>query len=287
MAPERVTITIRPSTGDDGVLSVSDGLRQVLDVFDLLMLAQGGPDGNVVQWRLVTISKSSPLTATGEAYATVTGVAPEIVARRGKERMGEVFGSLTAGAEPPEWLEGIALTKARSVLERNLNGIGRTDVDYERPDRPPTIIVERTARAGLVAIEKMELAKREASEDLSRTEIGSIEGTVAGVTTHYGKPAIDVRESLSGDIIRCTLADDAADALRSTHTWGEAWEGQRVLVSGEIVYKKDGAISRVNNGRAELIVARTVNHDEVARPGFLGGLTPRAYLDAVWEDDDG
>jgi hypothetical protein len=88
-------------------------------------------------------------------------------------------------------------------------------------------------------------------------------------------------------VIRCTLSDDAAEELRSTHTWGEAWEGQRVLVSGEIVYKKDGSLSRVNNARVEPIDARITNHDEIARPGFLGGLTPRAYLDAIWEDDDG
>jgi len=287
MAPERITITIRPSTGDDGSLSVADGLRQVLDFFDLLSAAQGGGDGEVVSWRLVAISKSSPLSATAEAYATMTGVAPEIVARRGKARVADALSAITTGERPPNWLEGIALTKARMLLERNLNGIGRTDIDFERPEQAPTIIVERSARIALNTIDRMELEKRVATEDLSHNEMGSLEGTVAGVTTYYGKPAVHLRESLRGDVIICALSDDAASELKATRNWGEVWEGQRVLVAGEIVYRKDGRPSRINNATLTPINARPINYDEIMRPGMLGGLTPRAYLDSVWEDDDG
>jgi hypothetical protein len=288
MSPERVTITIRPNTGDDGPISVSDALRQVLDFFDLLTIAQGEGDGEVVSWRLVRISKSSPTMATGEAHATMTGVVPDIVARRGKGRVSDALEMLTAGNPPPDWLEGMALSKMRSLLQRNLNGVGRTDIDYERPNAVPTIIVEKTARAALVAIEKSQLEKRAISEDLSRTEIGSIEGTVAGVGQHHGRPAIDVREALRGETITCVLSDDAARDLRDTHNWGEVWEGRRVIVSGEIVYKKSGALSRMNNARMALIEAGPINYDEIARPGILNGMTPRAYLDAFWgEDDDG
>lgn len=266
---------------------MADGLRQVLDFFDLLTAAQGGPDGALVSWRLVAISKSSPLSATGEAYATMTGVAPEIVARRGKARVAEAFGALISGDEAPEWLEGIALIKTKTMLERNLNGIGRTDVDFNFAGNVPTIIVERSARAGLIAIDRLELKRRANTEDLSHSEIGSLEGTVAGVTTYHGRPAVQIRESLRGEFVTCVLSDDAAAELKNTHQWGEVWEGRRVLAAGEIIYRKDGRPARVNDAAVTPIDVPRLNHDEIGRPGFLGGMTPRDYLDAFWEDDDG
>lgn len=286
MPPERVTITVRPSTGDEGPLSVADGLRQVLDFFDLLTAAQGGPDGEVVSWRLVAISKTSPLSATAEAYASITGVAPEIVARRGKARVADALRAITSGNRPPDWLDGVALIKTRALLERNLNGIGRTDISFDEAEQVPAIIVERSARTALVALDKMELEKRAATEDLSHSEIGSLEGTIAGVTTFHGRPAIHLRESLRGDILWCVLSTEAAAELKATHSWGEVWEGRRVLVSGEIVYKKDGQPSRVNEASLAPIDGRPVNYDEIARPGILGGMTPSEYIESQWGEID-
>lgn len=285
MPPERVTITIRPSTGDDGTLSVSDGLRQVLDFFDLLTAAQGGPDGDVVQWRLVHISKSSPLSATAEAYATMTGVAPEIVARRGKTRVADALNAITSGRQPDEWLDDMALVKTRSILERNLNGIGRTDIDFDRPNLPPTIIVERAARTALVVLERTLIEKRAIEEDLSRSEMGSLEGTVAGIANFRGRAAVQIREALRGNVVTCVLSDAAVSRLGTTHNWREVWEGRRVLVTGEIIYKKDGNPSRINSATVEPIDVRELNYDEITRPGILGGLTPRQYLDLTGDDD--
>lgn len=286
MPPERVTITIRANTGDDGTLSVKDGLRQVLDFFELLESAQGGHDGEVVSWRLVSITKASPLTCVGEAYATMTGVAPEIVARRSKAMVSDALYSITSGAPAPEWLDGVALLKTRTLLERNLNGIGRTDIDFDRPTQAPTIIVEKSARTALVVLDRMALEKRAVQEDLSHREIGSLEGTVAGVATLNGRPAIHIREALRGEVISCVLADTAASELKTTHNWGEVWEGRRVIVAGEIVYRKDGKPSRINDASVTPIDGRIVNYDEIARPGILGGMTPRAFLDATDADDE-
>ena len=70
MAPERVTISIVSSAGEDGPLTVDDATRQILDFFEMLSAA-GGEDGKLISWRLVSVSMRSPLSVTAEPFSDV------------------------------------------------------------------------------------------------------------------------------------------------------------------------------------------------------------------------
>jgi len=69
----RITVTVESSLGEDGPLTVEDGLGQILDFFDLMTVA-GDHFTQGVGWSLVSVTKNSPLMATAEAFSTHPGV---------------------------------------------------------------------------------------------------------------------------------------------------------------------------------------------------------------------
>jgi len=201
MATERVTIQVESNIGEDGPLSVSDALYQFLDAFEFLGAAIADESGGeTVRWRLVTMSKNSPATATGEAYSTDPAVAVAPLVYRGKKRFAEGMAALSEGVVMPWVAEQTGL--AKSLLIRNLNGVGRTVFDLDG-DAPRTILVEKSARAGLASIEQFEAAQDSASVDKSRSERGTIDANVAEAKTYHGQPALYVRERLSGKVVPC------------------------------------------------------------------------------------
>jgi len=282
---ERVTVTVRSSLGEDGPLSVHDGLLQVLDFFDLLSMAQGThQEGRAVSWELVSISKNSPLVAVAEAVSIVPGIAPGPIARRAKMLLAAGLSSVASGEEAPEWMDKVARERTRAIFIRNLDGIGRTDVGFGG-EIPTTMIVERSARIGLLTLDRADINAAAREVDLSRTEIGSIEADISDATTYYGRPAIRARERLTGAPVLCVLQEKLADQLGIEHNWREVWVGARVLVMGEIIYRKDGMVSRVNVSDLLPINSPSVTYSELAQPDFTRGLTPTRYLEELWSGD--
>jgi hypothetical protein len=283
MAPERVTVTIQSRAGRDAPLTVRDAMLQILNFFDLLSLA-GGKDAPFVSWRLVDISMKSPVSATAEAFPTIDGVIVEPIARREKAEVAQSIHLLSTGGTLPKWMDAVARHKAREFFERNLNGIGRTDIIFDE-NAPPVIIVENNARTAARTIERSEQALAEHDVDFSRTEMGSVEGYVIGLTQHYRRPAVRMTERLSNKEVTCVLSDDLAGRIGHQHDWAEAWEGRRVIVSGEITHKRDGAISRVEAISLDIIDSIPIRYDDIADPNFTNGLSPAEYLEKLWEGD--
>lgn len=286
MPAERVTITVRSNIGDEATLTVQDALQQVLDFFDLLMSAQGTDDGNAVAWHLADISMHSPLTATGEPHAVRPGVPVEMIARRGKDSVKSALQRLTAGDLPPSWMSHEARAKARNLLKRNTNGVGRTDINFD-DESPVEIIVEKTARVGLLALEKADLEEQVAQLDLSRKENGSVEGELIEATTYRGAPAVRIRERLTKGDVACTLSRELADRVGHLHNWQEVWAGKRVLVIGEITYNKNGEIGHILATDIENIDPIPLRFEDFANPRFTGGRTIDDHLAELWSGEDG
>lgn len=286
LRPGQVRITVRSSLGEDGPLAVQDALRQVLDYFDLLSLAQGRDDQSSVTWHLVDITMASPLTAVGEAAASVPGVPVAAISRLARERVGSGLASIAERGLIPDWMDKEAQEKTRGLLYRNLNGIGRTDFHLDQ-NSPVVVIVERTARAGLIALDRAVLDRQSNEQDLSRTELGSIEGDVTDATTHYGKPAIRLRERVTGAEVVCVMSPDLAEKIGDRHAWREVWTGHRMMVSGEVVYKKDGTVLRVHADDMRPMDVASLSFSDLAIPGITGDLAPQEYLDSLWPGDDG
>ncbi|PKP64687.1 MAG: hypothetical protein CVT85_09865 [Alphaproteobacteria bacterium HGW-Alphaproteobacteria-7] len=279
MATERVTITVESNIGEDGPLTVMDTLDQFKDAFELLAAAiSQEPGGEKIRWRLERLSKNSPATVTAVAYSDD----PEIIAgplvHRGKQRFSRDMTALRDSGEVSPWLRQKS-SVAKQFLRRNLNGVGKTAILLE-DDAPQTVIVERSARASLKSFERAEVAAE--TEDKSHSEFGMVDAHVGRADTYHGKPAIYIKDRLSGSLVPCILTDELAAKEGPIHSWTDAWTGKRIRVKGRIYYDRDGKISRVSAVDMEDVSPRDVSLEELREIDLLGGKTPVEHLDELW-----
>ena len=278
MVEERVTIRVESNIGEDGPLTVSDTLQQFSDAFVLLSAAIAEEEGgSAIDWHLVSLSKNSPATATAFAYSPDPSVPIAALVRRGKARFSDDFSALADGCVA-EWIKG-HVRAAKSLLNRNLNGIGRTIIDFEN-GMPRAVLVERVARASLKAIERCEENSDE--PDRSRSEFGTIDAHVAEAKKWNGQPALYVKDRLSGRVFPCILSVSLAEKVGHTHSWIDAWYGQRVRIQGEIFYDKSGSISRMRAANLTDVNPSIVNLSEIRNIDILDGLSPTDHIRRVW-----
>jgi hypothetical protein len=281
IAPERVTVTVVSSAGDSGALLVDDAMRQILDFF-VLLNAAGGDQSTLISWQLEDISMKSPLRATAVAVSMSSGVEAAPIARREKALLSHSLDEIIKSAKIPDWLSGEPLSRAKALLQRNIEGIGRTEVDFYN-DNVKSIITQPGALAGASAIERSETEQRNLYKlSFPSVEFGTIDGNVKDITSRYGNPAVVIRNRITGDEVTCFPSDQVSG---SSHTWSEAWENKRVLVTGEISYRTDGKIIKVSSADFELVDSSPVRFEKIADPTFTGGLTPSDYLERLWSGD--
>lgn len=278
MATERVTIQVESNIGEDGPLTVMDTLHQFMDAFELLAAAVAQEaGGEKIKWRLEKLSKNSPATAVAVAYSVDPAVVVGPLVYHGKRRLSSAIEGLGSGDVAP-WLRDKSAL-AKSLFRRNLNGIGRTIFDFD-DDAPRTVLVEKNARRALKSIETYESKKDE--EDRSRSEFGSLDAYVAEAKTYHGRPAIYVKDRLSGRIVPCVLNDRLAEQVGQTHSWQDAWSGKRVRVKGQLFFDKSGQISRVSATNLVDITPRQVELRKLQELNILDGKTPVEHLDDAW-----
>jgi hypothetical protein len=147
-------------------------------------------------------------------------------------------------------------------------------------DAPQTILVERSARASLKTLERAEAAVE--TEDRSHSEHGTIDAHVVNTATWFGKPALQIKERLSGKVIYCVLSEDLAAREGPSHSWADAWAGKRIRVAGTIIYDKDGKISRVGAVEMKDVSPRAVDLNELRQIDLLEGKSPVEHLDKLW-----
>lgn len=282
MAPETVTVTITSSMGDDAPLTVHDAMHQILDFFGLLSEA-GGDESGSISWQLVSVSMKSPLSATAQAFPTFDGAPVTRVARAEKEKLLHGLQGLTTGEHIPEWMSPKTRSVARRFFDRVTNGIGRVDVQVDDVS-PLTIIVSKGARTAVSVLDHYERESIETEEDLSRTEYGSIEGDIEAATTYRGNPAIKLQERLSGASVNCIFRPDLADKVGRDHSWSEVWSGRRVLVVGEIAYKADGTVQRVEAWDVRVVAPEQSDYFD---PNFTSGKNVSEYLASLWDEKIG
>jgi hypothetical protein len=282
---ETVTVVIRSSVGDDAPLTVNDAMRQILDFFELLSAA-GGDEGSFIDWQLVEVAMRSPLSATAEAISKEPGVPAEPIARREKVTLASSIEDMVLRSAVPTWMNEHARETAKALFARNMNGIGRTDIQFER-DAPLTIIDQRQARVAISAIERFEKELLSLQEDLTRIEMGSVEGNVLWTGSYRGNPAIQVRERMTGADVWCVFVTELAEKIGPRYSWATTWTNRHVLVTGQIIYSRDGNIRNVYASYIEDIDARPITYKDIADPNFTGGLGASKYIESLWEEDVG
>lgn len=274
---EKITVTISASSAHIDVLTVKDAMRQVLDIFDLL---ESDKDPAVV-WKLSRATTNSPFQLQGEAVSLEPSVDISVVARAQKTVAANGLREISRGQFPDAWQnDDRRLSIAKRILKRNLNGVGSTVIDFDHGE--PVSVTPTIAAVAIRAIEKRP------EDDLyvfpsGKQEIGSIEGTLQELGTHWNHPAVRVLDARTKEQVWCRLGKDLQMQFGDKATFKDIWEHVRVVVRGRIRYDEDGALSYVLASDIDKIEAREVSVAKLADRDFTGGLSVVEYLDRFRE----
>lgn len=242
---EPFSITVHPAPLKGEYLTVSDAMKQVLDLIEAVEMVETADGGDrTLVWRLTKAhTNSPPFTVVAEAFPIHPSLSVGLEAKRVSQIFIEGMTDLLSG-RTPDWLEPELGKPLKRAFERNLNGIARTQLDYG--DDVHLNVEPASAKAGLAALEKLEIDVEASKVDWSRTEYGSVESEVFGVTRWNGRPALMMIERLSEEKFTCVLEDNLAARVGPDHQWREAWEGRRMLVSGKLHYNSAGVLKRAD-----------------------------------------
>jgi len=281
---KQVSIIVRPATLAAEYLSVSDAMEQVLDMVGALESFEASDEvQRRIIWRLTEAhTNSPPFTVVATAFPKDPQLSVAIEAERVSDLYGKGISLLLRG-ETPKGLERKAVSHLRHALERNLNGVGFTDVKIE--NEVAFSITPMAARLGLSALERLDPQKP--IIDLRRSEFGSAECQVIGLTRYYNSPALVVQERLSGNRVVCVLSPALAAQIGPEHQWSEAWEDKHLRVSGELIYGADGALKRINASGYEEVIWPTVSLHDLREMDILQGRTVQEHLDEFWGEELG
>ena len=267
---------IRPSGSHPDVLTIRDALDQVRDIFEL-----AENDDPRVTWKLVSASTNTPLTIAAEIVAMEPEISPTELAALATERTRELkegFAALARGVVTPSWATGRKSATLKRLLNRSLNGIGRTDVQVDDQSERE-ILTPQTARRSLEALN----AALPPAIDRSRVEIGSIEGEYVNLGTNYGHPAIRLRERKTGAQVWCWVSENDLERFSERVKAADVWMHKRVRARGKIYYGSDGGLLHIEADDVQLADVGRVRLDEVRDPDFTGGLSVSEYLNRLIE----
>lgn len=280
-----LSFTVHPASADAEYLTVSDAMRQILDLIEALERTESISAGSrQIVWRLTEAHTSSPpFTVIAEAFAINPVVSVGLEASRLTEMFGLGFGALLDG-NVVDWIDHDIAIPLRRVLQRNLGGVGRTEIAISEDVR--FNIVPENARIAFSALEQIDIAVEAAIVDYSRTEYGSAEIEIHSITRWNDKPALSAIERLSRDKVTCVLTQELADQLGG-HSWGEVWEGRRLLIGGALHYARDGILRRVDADSAEEMPWTSVSLADLSSIDILQGRSVAEHIDLLRSDDLG
>lgn len=280
-----LSITVHPSPLSGEFLTVADAMRQVLDIVEGLENAEATEGSRQIVWRLTEAhTNSPPLTIVAEPFPVHPSLSVALEANRVANEFSRTMQGLLSG-HADEWLEKEFVRPVRRVFERNLNGVGKTDISIE--GEVPVSIVPQTARAAVLALDRLGLEKDAALRDWTRTEHGTVEGEVQSLTKWNGKPALVITERLSGEKFTGVLDTDLVERIGSEHTWREAWEGHRVFVSGALHFNAESVLKRADISDLVDVAWTDVSLTDLRKLDLLNGLTVSEHIRIIRGDDLG
>lgn len=274
------SVTVHPAADGAEYLSVSDAMRQVLDLIDALERTEASDgSGRQIVWRLLEAhTNSPPFTVTAGAFSIDPVVSVGLHAARISAMFSDGVQGLLEGRSAP-WIDPEIAVPLKRVFQRNLNGVGRTTIEIE--DEEPFNIIPGKAKIAATALDGILLASEAAKPDYTRTEYGAVEAEIIGIVRWNDKPALTLVERLSEEKVTCVLSDELAERLGPEHKWHEAWEGSRILITGALHFGKDGNLKRIDAQDVEEMPWTDVALSELRGIDILQGITVREHLSAV------
>ena len=280
---ERLIISVDSPSRAPDQLRVQDVFQHVLELFDLVSESDPGRDEDIV-WRLVSVSMNSPLTVTAEAVAArpnMAGIDVDKIARDQKKEFSKNYAALRSGKVPSAWQSGHRRRVAKSIMARNHNGIGRTNINFELPEEEaaPVVLTPDDAEIAARTLDTESYIGLGKAKD----QIGSVEGRLIEVTTHYGKPAIRLRERRSNADIICIVPEEFRHQIADKASIEDVWSGRRVVVRGVISYNEDHTISRITASHIRAVDAESIPVARIQDKTFTAGMTVTEYLEKLRE----
>jgi hypothetical protein len=288
METKTIRLVIHPTGTDRESLTVADAMQQVLDYFKLLDMAadsHSSHENNIV-WELESASTNSPFTIEAKAVSRIPGQPVEEEAFAFATLLAEGLNRVLHQGEVPDWMDVDARLLLEGLLKRNTNGIRQTDFYFPGSDKP-MFIESTSAQCAIMSLKTLPPLGEKKNIDMTHIEMGSVEGRIVGLRTHYGKPAIVLQSLLEMREIPCILVDqDIRDAICGTRNWKQVYENRRVLIPGILFYDRSGKLSRVEvSGEILDIDPIPVRLNELNDPDFSEGLSPQEHLKRLWADN--
>ena len=281
---ERIVVSVDAPADRPDLLKVQDAFTHILELFDLATHSESDAE-NVVVWRLVSVSMQSPLTVVSEAVSARPGVDIDQIARAQKAEFGRNYSELRQGRVPKIWSMGIARKTARSIFQRNCDGIGQTNINID-PDNKASPEIVVTPVDAEVVVQALDDATNDIAPKI-KEQVGSVEGFMVQVGTHYNRPAILIRERKTGMEVWCVVPDEFRSQIAGEANFDDVWNGRRVLVHGRISYEKSGQIARIFATHIHRVDAHPVAVESITDPSFTNGLSVSEYLEKLRDGDLG
>jgi hypothetical protein len=278
--PERMTVIIQGS--DD--LTVEDAMRQVLDTFALVGRADPVGAGSIA-WRLVSATTNSPFTVVAEARSNMPGINVGSIARAQKAQFRKCIAELRTGKVPAAWNSQDDRRRARNWLKRTSSSIAATLIetgDAEIGSRPMAEPIEITAQDAAIAEPALLLPP---ASGKPRDQIGSVEGYLTGVETHYHKPAIRIRDRRSGDALLIIVPEEFRLQISNEAGFEDVWKERRVVVSGRLHYDSAGRLERVTAAKIRALQPKIIDAGQLKDPDFTSGMSAVEYVEKLRDGD--
>ena len=266
-----------PDTDAPSVEDVLDQVRDYLEVLRGVEEAVAGNSGNVIVWRIVDASRSSPLAFDLEAFPVEYAVN---VDRRVGAIIAEVatgLASLQTTAERPSNFTDKVLGRAQSLFKRVTNGLSLSEADFGM-DLPRIMLTPGNAR---IAAENVQRVLKPSARPYK--ELGSVEGYFQGAETDgLGRQIVFVKDRVTGETVKCVVAPTALPAIEN-HEIGEIWRNRRIQVFGRLHHKSVGNLSHIDANRVRFFRSRSElpKVEDIVDPDFTGGLRSEEYLERL------
>ena len=253
-----------------------DFVEQVRCYFEILDGVERavGDGTNEIDWRIVNITKNSPIELEAEAYPVHYAVnvdrRAELVVRETAIGLQNIY---RRGERPPHFTDK-TLGRVHELFERVTNGLDSTVVDFgaDLPRLELTPPVARVAVANVNAILT--------PTDKPYKELGSIEGIAKSFERDgRGRLLFWVHGRLTGDDVKCFVSGEAEGELGG-HLIRDVWRGRRVQVYGTLYYKGIGRLSYIEAIRVKFLRDRSElpTVEDIVDSDFTGGLRSEDYL---------
>ena len=276
---ERLTIIVTPPGKDQDGLNVDDAMRHVLEAYELLI--SSSPYNDSIVWRLVEAKTTSPpLMVVAEAKSLQPGVDVDLIAKNQKRKFANCYSELKRGKVPDAWESNNLRTMASRFLQRNQNGVARTQIILNE-DEQIDLTPQEAEVAGRAFMQPLP------TEVKPRTQVGSIEGTLLEVGSYFNLPAIRIRVRTTGQDIWCYVDEKHRVQIAEEANFEDVWSGRRVRLRAELHYDAAGKLSKVHAFDVTPVTQREVSIEAIRDPDFTNGLTPSEYLDKFRDGEVG